>query len=42
MRRVTDWFSVRCVFRHGAANSDAGRYEERVTLWQASDFDDAF
>jgi hypothetical protein len=30
------WFSVRCVFRL----SD-GLYEERVTIWEADDFDHA-
>lgn len=29
------WFSVRCVFR------DDTTYEERITLWEADDFDDA-
>ncbi|TDB82712.1 hypothetical protein E1264_31065 [Actinomadura sp. KC216] len=31
------WFGVRCVFR----DSIAGTYEERITLWEARDFDDA-
>jgi hypothetical protein len=33
----TDWFAVRCVF-HDANN---GVYEERVTLWRASNLDEA-
>ena len=31
------WFGVRCVFRWAARSS----YEERITLWQAADFDAA-
>jgi hypothetical protein len=32
-----NWFGVRCVFH----SSDAGAYEERVTLWQAGSFEEA-
>ena len=31
------WYSVRCVFQHGAG----GPYEERITVWEADGFDDA-
>lgn len=31
------WFAVRCVVRH----SGLGVYEERLTLWQAENIDDA-
>jgi hypothetical protein len=31
------WYSVRCIFR----SLDAATYEERITLWRASNFDDA-
>jgi len=31
------WFSVRCVFHH----FDKGAYEERITLWDADDFEQA-
>ncbi len=31
------WYAVRCVFRH----KEFGSYEERITLWRASSFDDA-
>jgi hypothetical protein len=31
------WFAVRCVFH----DRDRGAYEERITLWQAADFDQA-
>jgi hypothetical protein len=30
------WFGVRCVFR-----GSTGLYEERVTIWEADDFDHA-
>jgi hypothetical protein len=30
------WFGVRCVFE-----VESGWFEERVTLWQATDFEDA-
>jgi hypothetical protein len=33
------WYSVRCVFQIPAADGFA--YEERVTLWQAEDIDQA-
>jgi hypothetical protein len=36
---AAEWFSVRCVLR---SSVDGHRvYEERVTLWQAHDFDQA-
>jgi hypothetical protein len=31
------WFAVRCVVHH----SELAVYEERLTLWQAQDFDEA-
>jgi hypothetical protein len=31
------WFTVRCVLHH----RDVNAYEERITLWQADDFDAA-
>jgi hypothetical protein len=31
------WFAVRCVIHH----QGLGAYEERITLWQAADFDKA-
>ncbi|MFD0689996.1 hypothetical protein [Actinomadura fibrosa] len=31
------WFGVRCLFR----DADAGLYEERITLWQARDHQEA-
>jgi hypothetical protein len=35
-----DWYSARCVFEfHGLAETPT--YEERVTLWQAPDFETA-
>lgn len=33
------WFAVRCVF--GGDPQACNTYEERVTLWQARDFDEA-
>jgi hypothetical protein len=33
------WFAVRCVFRIGGRDSTL--YEERLTLWRATDLDDA-
>jgi ABC-type nitrate/sulfonate/bicarbonate transport system substrate-binding protein len=35
-----DWFGVRCFFRH-VSSVDGGTYEERVTLWAATDFEAA-
>ena len=34
------WYGVRCVFDHGVVHG-ARAYEERVTLWQARDIDEA-
>jgi hypothetical protein len=34
---VQPWFGVRCVFRSG----EIPAYEERITVWQAADFDAA-
>jgi hypothetical protein len=31
------WFAVRCVFQH----AKLGTYEERITLWETTDFDAA-
>jgi len=37
------WYAVRCVFRSGWPPKFARRaYEERITLWRASSFDEAF
>jgi hypothetical protein len=36
-----DLYSVRCIFRHRDLNSDKFVYEERITLWQASSFQEA-
>jgi hypothetical protein len=33
------WYSVRCIFRW--FHDDSQVYEERITLWQADDFDHA-
>jgi hypothetical protein len=33
----TTWFSTRCVFRH----LDPAMFEERITVWQAADVDEA-
>jgi hypothetical protein len=39
------WFAVRCLFRCGwppaDAADDSNRYEERITLWRASNHDEA-
>ncbi|WP_112239089.1 DUF4288 domain-containing protein [Kribbella monticola] len=35
------WYSVRCVFQLIDENDDESPYEERITLWQASDFETA-
>jgi hypothetical protein len=35
----SQWYSVRCVFQ--SPTEDGFAYEERVTLWQAKDIDDA-
>jgi hypothetical protein len=36
------WYAVRCVFRSGWPPEFAGQsYEERITLWRASSFDEA-
>jgi hypothetical protein len=34
---MVDWFGVRCIFK----DSDAGTYEERITLWKACGFAEA-
>ena len=38
------WFAVRCLFSHPGLASDGKKalYEERVTLWRAASWDDAF
>jgi hypothetical protein len=39
---MTAWFGVRCVFRFDPAeHGDASLYEERITLWSATTFDEA-
>jgi hypothetical protein len=39
---VSAWYAVRCIFRSGWPPEFAGRaYEERITLWQATSFDEA-
>lgn len=36
------WYSVRCVIEHGQPSGAGGNgYEERITLWRASSFDEA-
>jgi uncharacterized protein DUF4288 len=35
------WYSVRCVFQLIDAHENESPYEERITLWQASDFETA-
>jgi hypothetical protein len=35
------WYSVRCVFQLNEISEGDSPYEERITLWQASDFDQA-
>ena len=35
------WYSVRCVFQLIDVREDESPYEERITLWQASDFETA-
>ena len=35
------WYSVRCVFRLNDISDGDSPYEERITLWQATDFDQA-
>jgi hypothetical protein len=37
---ASDWFGVRCLFRHGEG-PDGATYEERVTVWTATGFDDS-
>ena len=36
-----NWYAVRCVFRFDAASDQESSYEERITLWQATDVDEA-
>ena len=37
-----NWYAVRCIFAVGWPPEAAGKiYEERITLWQASSFDEA-
>ena len=38
---VEPWDSVRCIFRHRAAQVHPSTYEERIILLRAHDFDDA-
>ena len=35
------WFAVRCLFQHAAEADDNGVYEERITLWSATSFEEA-
>jgi hypothetical protein len=36
------WFAVRCIFAIGRGDDDeVHTYEERITLWRASHFDEA-
>ncbi len=35
------WYAVRCVFRFDVAGDQESSYEERITLWQAADADEA-
>jgi len=43
--RSSGWFAVRCLFRKAWASTEDSpgghRYEERITLWQATDADEA-
>jgi hypothetical protein len=38
------WYAVRCLFDHPSRRKDGEDhlYEERITLWKAKSFDDAF
>lgn len=36
-----DWYAVRCVFACGWPEDGPQRYEERITLWRASNFEQA-
>ncbi len=38
------WFAVKCLFSHPSRASDAEKvlYEERITLWRVSSWDEAF
>ena len=38
------WFAVKCLFSHPnrANESDGNLYEERITIWHASTFEEAF
>jgi hypothetical protein len=41
---LANWFGVRCVFELDAAvgtDTEPRAFEERITIWQASDFDSA-
>ena len=36
-----DFYSVRCIFKHRNTDNSNFIYEERVTLWKASSFEEA-
>jgi hypothetical protein len=38
------WFAVKCLFSHPSRATDAEQflYEERITLWRAASWDEAF
>jgi hypothetical protein len=38
------WFAVKCLFSHPdrASDADGNLYEERITIWRASTFEEAF
>jgi len=40
--KISAWYAVRCIFRSDWPPEFAGRaYEERITLWRATSFDEA-
>ena len=41
MAAEESWFAVRCVFATGWPPEAVGSFEERITLWRASSFDEA-
>lgn len=42
--REEPWFAVKCLFSHPdrAKDSEPSLYEERITLWRAASWDEAF
>lgn len=41
MAKDKQWYAVRCIFRFDGAAAQESSYEERITLWQARDADEA-